>query len=243
MTMNDNSMPEKSSRKCFYSGAALLIVTLVAGAIVGGYFLFEKRPDEKLDIASVQNSSIESCHLTVKDSHQPILEFTLAAEHSETVVTDTEAKEFEQVIMDAYNDVSGGCSDEFKRWMYGISIVDQTVVQHDVLEREAESSISHTFDNEYSLVLRVETLVSCDGCTDDVAFASDYPETFGNMVVSERKLGAGFAAGNVYNAIENYIEQSWETKLSKVTLMTSAGSQIQHMSYYAEPVQVRSTQH
>ena len=233
--MNDNSTPEKRSRKCFYSGALLLVVVLAASSAVVGYFIFKKKNDDTL---SVESSMSEPCHLAVKDAHQPILEITLSAEQSKTMLTDTQAKEFETALLEAYNDASGGCSDEFKRWMYGTSIVDQSLKEHVVLENEGDSSISHTFDSEYSLVLQVETMISCDGCPDDLAFASQYPETFGDVASSNRNLGVGLPLGRFYNALEDIVHTTLKKTITSVKVTPNAGSKIQHMSYYTKTAKV-----
>ena len=244
---------KKSSRNSFsYWGALLLFVALLAGAAVGAYVLVNNSNSNKSselqqqqqEIASSQSasesSSDEPCHLTIKDSHQPILEITLAAAHSETVVTETQAKEFEQAIISSYNDVSGGCSDEFKRWMYGINIIDQTVVEYAVMEKEAESSISHSFDNEYSVVLRLETMISCDGCNNDEAFASVYPTSFGNRASARHLIEGRFNTAEVYDRIEEFVEENLGTRISTLTLIATNAdsSQIQYMSYYEGPVPV-----
>ena len=163
VTKPQKPAPKKNSK----FGVIFLVITLLVGAAFGGYFLFNRNDDRK---SSANLESNEPCILNIKDSHQPILEITLAASHSEAVVSEAQVREVERAIVESYNDASGGCSDEFKRWMYGINVIDQTVLKHAVIEEEAESSISHTFDNEYNLVIRLETMISCDGCVDDVAY-------------------------------------------------------------------------
>lgn len=258
MTSDDDeksvTKPKKSSRKCFsYCGAGLLIVAALVGAAVGGYVLLSNnnntnsKSEQEITASSSQNSASESssgelCHLTIKDSHQPILEITFAAAHSETVVNETEAREFEQAIVNAYNDASGGCSDEFKRWMYGINIVDQTVVEHAVMEKEdTSSSISHTFDNEYSLVLRLETMISCDGCINDEAFASVYPSSFGNRASTRHLSSKGqFNTDKIYDSIDRLAESNFGSKITQIMLIATNEDnlEVKHMSYYEEATPV-----
>jgi len=238
--------PKKNSKLA----VVFLIVTLLVGATIGGYFLLNKINDSKtssdLVVASVQNSvdinSNEPCILKINDSHRPILEITLAASPSKSIVTETEAKEFEQAIVAAYNDESGGCSDEFKRWMYGISVIDQTVLEHVAIEEEAESSISHTFDNEYNLVIRLETMISCDGCADDEAFASVYPASFGSS--GSTRENNVLNARWIYERIESAIETSASSgpRISKMNLImnNANSSQVEHPSYYRAAVSPRS---
>jgi len=217
--------PKKSSK----FGVIFLVITFLVGAAVGGYFLFNKNNDRK---SSANLESNEPCILNIKDSHQPVLEITLAASHSEAVMSETQAREVEKAIVEAYNDASGGCSDDFKRWMYGINVLDQTVLKHAVLEEETESSISHTFDNEYSLVIRLETMISCDGCVDDEAFASVYPPVFGNRAAARHLIFSGdLSAGEIYKNIEINFETTVKKKIFKMNLVTMNS---QHASYYEE---------
>ena len=224
--------PKKNSK----FGVIFLVITFLVGAAVGGYFLFNKINDRK---SSASLESNELCILNIKDSHTPILEITLAASHSEAVVSETQAREVEKAIVEAYNDASGGCSDDFKRWMYGINVLDQTVLKHVVLEEEAESSISKTFDTEYNLVIRLETMISCDGCVDDEAFASVYPPSFGNRASTRHLiLSSGYLSSDkIYEKIVKKVETTFGQKISKMNLITMNS---QHASYYEEAASVSS---
>jgi hypothetical protein len=229
--------PKKNSKL----GVIFLIIALLVGAAVAGYFLFTKKTLEK-SYAAAETFDDKPCILTIKDSHKPVLEMTFAASNSESVLSEEKAKEIEGLVVDSYNVASGGCSDEFKRWMYGINVIDQAIVEHAVLEDEAESSsISHTFDNEYNLVLRLETMISCENCGEDEAFASVYPATFGSRPSARHLNVLKFSSSAVYTQIEKALEGRPDvSKLLKMNLIATLAdsTQVQHASYYEETASV-----
>ena len=216
------TQPMKDTRKKSPKwGIVFLVTTLLVGASVGIYFAVSKN-----------SSADENCILRIKDSHQPVLEITLSSSDSESGLSEIQAKELERSIVDIYNDESGGCSDEYKRWMYGINVIDQSVQKHAVLEEEAESSISHKFDDEYDLVVRFETMISCDDCVDDEAFASVYPEYFGSRA-SRRRLSKKkeLSSQPVVEGIAAAAQSVTGKSLKQVNIETTTA---QHQSYYDE---------
>lgn len=220
------TQPMKDTRKKSSKwGIVFLVTTLLVGASVGVYFAVSKN-----------SSADENCILRIKDSHQPVLEITLSSSDPESDLSEIQAKELERSIVDIYNDESGGCSDEYKRWMYGINVIDQSVQKHAVLEEEAESSISHKFDDEYDLVIRFETMISCDDCVDDEAFASVYPEYFGSRAsrrrLSKKKKNNGPKSSQA--AIEGIAEAAETVTGYSVKQVNVETTTAQHQSYYDE---------
>ena len=207
----------RSKTIAIYVSLAFLVVI----AATGGYFISKKVKNEK-------------CILTIKESHEPTLEVTFAASKSETRLSEEQVKELEQGILEIYNDSSDGCSDEYKRWMYGVSMIDQTVAAHPVIEEESVNSISHQFENEYSLVVRFGTMISCDGCIDDEAFASVYPERFGDLV-SRRHLSGELSAEPTYLGLGRFSSDKGIGKIIQMNLVSRSST---HTSYYDETATV-----
>jgi hypothetical protein len=237
-TTNTNVAPsnekKKESRSMTTKCALAFLVVLVAGsATVGGYFLIQQQKNNNTKINQIQGD--EGCQPTIKELHKPVLEITFASSaQSKQLMNETETKDLEQAILEAYNQASNGCSDEYQRWMYGVNIIDQTLLEKAVMDKEVDSSsISHTFEEEYNLVLRLETIISCDGCTNDEAFASAYPSSFGKRATTngrqldEDKLSN---AGVVYEAVVSNLSEA----IFKMKLTTE--SDMDYTSYYEEEV-------
>ena len=216
----------KSKSIAIYIGVAFLVVV---GAAVGGYFIFNKSSN------TVQN---EACVLEIKDSHEPTLEITFAPTQSDKELSETQVKELERGVLEIYNDSTGGCSGDYRRWMYGINIIDQTVSKHAVIEEEVESSISHKFDNEYNLVVRLGTMISCDGCVDDEAFASVYPTTFGSIESARQLSDSSETLFNAFPTLSQIRSFAMQAQIGEVTQMNLISSAGHHESYYDERASV-----
>jgi hypothetical protein len=217
---------------------AFLFVLVAAGATVGGYFLIQQQKNKNITTKNNNQIQGEGCQPTIKELHKPVLEITLASSaQSKQLMNDTETKNLEQAILEAYNQASNGCSDEYQRWMYGVNIIDQTLLEHAVMENDVDvdsdssSSISHTFEEEYNLVLRLETTISCDGCTNDQAFASVYPSSFGKRATNGRQLNdadSPLGADEIFGRIESNFGKT----ITKMVLTTE--SDMEYTSYYKE---------
>jgi len=75
--------------------------------------------------------------------------------------TDEERTAIESTVQESYNEVSGGCEDEYERFMYQSTLTEQVV--------------STTDDGAPSVVAVIETAISCDNCPPSESFASEYP--------------------------------------------------------------------
>lgn len=193
--------------------AALIgIAILAVGAAVCGYYAI----------------TIKECTRTVQESHNPVLEITFAPTQYEYQLTEAEIQELGKGIMDVYNEECG-CSAEYKRWMYGLSVMDQTTVKRAFIESEAKSSISHKFDNQYNLVVQFGTQISCEGCVDDEAFASEYPSTFGSSDSGRRLSRQGLSAGGIFSGFGGIIERAGLGEVSSMSLITNNA---RHSSQY-----------
>jgi hypothetical protein len=174
---NNTASPPKKSRKTLYI-ASLGLVLAVTGAAVAGFMVAKK--EDRNQVNSQYSITGEFCEPgSVKDTREPLLELSLGVGRLNRMITDEEKREVEKSVMAGFNDASGGCTDPYERWMYGIVMVNQTLVPADVaLEADVDSPLSVTFEEEYNMILKFETIISCDNCTEDEAFASDYPNAF-----------------------------------------------------------------
>ena len=230
---NINVAPSNEKKKEGHSmttkcALAFLVVLVATGATVGGYFLIQQQKNNNTKSNQIQGDG--GCQPTIKELHKPVLAITLASSaQSKQLMDETETKDLEQAILEAYNQASNGCSDEYQRWMYGVNIIDQTLLEKAVMDKEVDSSsISHNFEEEYNLVLRLETTISCDGCTNDEAFASVYPSSFGKRATTNRRqLNEDlFDASSVYNGVV----AKFGGTISQMKLTTE--SDMDHTSYY-----------
>lgn len=178
MKASNNTGPTpKKSRKGLYI-ASFVMALAVTGAAVAGYLVAKK--EDKDEINSEYSITGEFCQPgSIKDTREPLLELSLAAGRLNRLLTEEEKRVAEKSVLAGFNDASGGCTDPYERWMYGIVMVNQTLVPaHVALEADGNSSLSHTFEEEYNMVLKFETIISCDNCTVNEAFASEYPPSF-----------------------------------------------------------------
>ena len=83
--------------------------------------------------------------------------------------TAKEQEVVEQVVLEAYNEVSGGCRDIYERWMYQSNIVNQTI-----------AAPTDDYDYDYGLslpevIVELEMDISCYDCPTEQEFASIFP--------------------------------------------------------------------
>ena len=89
-----------------------------------------------------------------------------------------EKEELEKAVTDGFNQVSDGCADQFQRWMYNATLVEQKLHQ-DMVLTDKTTRLQNTFEGTSTLVVQFATKISCNGCSEIEAFASSYPTTFG----------------------------------------------------------------
>lgn len=174
---NSSSSGSRKSRRNLYLGCCAMTLAL-AGAAVAGFLVATKEDERALN--SQYSITGDFCQPgSIKDTREPLLELSLSAGTMNRLVTDQEKKQLEKSVLAGFNDVSGGCTDEYERWMYGAVLVNQTLVNpHVALEADGTGALSHTLTEEFTLLLQFETIISCDNCTEEEAFASEYPSSF-----------------------------------------------------------------
>jgi hypothetical protein len=62
----------------------------------------------------------------------------------------------------------------------GTKLVNQSLEPLYYLAKDENGALIVTFAEKFTNRIRFQTFISCDGCPDDEAFASEYPESFGN---------------------------------------------------------------
>lgn len=110
----DRVLSQKKKRRvlCF-GGLALALILVVS---LGSYGIANKKSGTST--LSSMTSSAFCQPATIKDTKEPYLELMLFAD-SNRLVNDMEAKFLEDAVMEGYNEASGGCTDEYERWIYG----------------------------------------------------------------------------------------------------------------------------
>jgi hypothetical protein len=243
--------PPKKSRKGLYI-ASLVMVVALSGAAVAGYLVAKK--DENV-VNSQYSMTGNFCQPgSVKDTREPILELALTVGRMNRSVTAEEQKEIEKSVLAGFNDASGGCTDPYERWMYGIVMVNQTLTPHAALAATGNSAISHTFvQQEYHMILKFETIISCNNCTEDEAFASNYPSSFSAVYddddEDEEDEGAGARALGDFTgervqlsaaAVVENIERNLRARLpdlgqiTEATILTHGSATSAHLSRAAD---------
>jgi hypothetical protein len=126
---------------------------------------------------------------TIESSRSLTLEIHLS--RLDRLANDSESVALEAAVIEGFNQVSGGCYDEYRRWMYNATLVNQTLIHEMLLQSDDNSTV---LDNETTtesillrdgtvagattLVFHFELSISCAGCSIEEAFASQYPQTF-----------------------------------------------------------------
>lgn len=60
--------------------------------------------------------------------------------------------------------------------------------------------MSATFAEEYTHVVKFQTVISCNGCSDEEAFATEYPESFGDLTDGDFRRKLRFDGSRILDA-------------------------------------------
>lgn len=124
-------------------------------------------------------------------------------------------------------------------------MVNQTTEPLYYVREDENGTMTTTFTEKYSHVIRFQTIISCDGCPDDEAFASEYPASFGGLDDGESRRALRFdgenarplSAGLVLSQIEEKISTAIPDigRIGEATILTESEETAKHMrsSYYA----------
>ena len=167
------------------------ILLLLGGVGVGSYFLAKHLMSEKQNINTTLSSSTATasnptattpgfCQPDIGDIHEPLLELHVNAGHlahfDDSRLDSEQIKLLEHAVTDGYNAASGGCTDVFERFMVGSLLKSHNVTEN--VDGENENGFTVEFSGMKTLILNLETVISCQGCPDDEAFATNYPSTY-----------------------------------------------------------------
>ncbi|KAL3942549.1 MAG: hypothetical protein SGARI_000230 [Bacillariaceae sp.] len=185
----------RSCRKWLIALVAFLLVGLICG-MVAYHFVSKSKEKELSTVTSVQSSTDGSGGFSVdlsgecqdgmiEERHSPHLAVVIRGLDSALDVS--EQRDLEEAVWIGYNNVSQGCNDTYHRWMYNVKMVNQTVLQNVVME-DGTTPLQTLFDGVSNLLVHFEMKISCNGCSEENAFASIYPSTFGPNASSWRRL-------------------------------------------------------
>jgi hypothetical protein len=209
----DNTDQQTKRRRMLLIGGAIL---LVAGAVIGSYFL--------ATYIKSQKSASEHCELPIKDVREPLLEFNIEAGSFQRELNAAEIDGLERAITDGYNAASGGCTDEFKRFMVGSVLKQQSVVDN-TFENGENSAIAVEFDAQNTLLLQFETVISCDGCAPDNAFASKYPSSYdsGRRELRKSTLDAAVIMEEIERRVKDVVPELGDIIEAKIAAQQDGG--------------------
>ena len=188
--LKDGDLRKNSRRKKVLRYGGILILAVTFFALVGS-FLAQK-------YAKTEGQS-QSCQLgVVQETKTPQLEIYMTGVSQ--LLSETEKQEVEQALTEGYNDASGICSDEYQRWMYNASLVNQEVHEKLVFTDQA-TRLENAFLDTPTLVTRFETKISCNQCADETAFSSIYPAFFGEQEHGRQLTNEAFSRLNAADAL------------------------------------------
>lgn len=178
---------------CWYLLLTVLVLLVAALIGMGGFLttkaLLQKQNDSSKDASSGVTNCVPEM---IKDTMKPLLELYMAG--PTRLADEAESADLKQAVLAGFNQAADGCNDKYERWMYGAHLVNQTLLHNSVLVEEmtdgvgsfrnASNPLENHFEDGFTLVARFRMIISCDGCSEDSAFASEYPESFGDDPVS-----------------------------------------------------------
>jgi hypothetical protein len=116
------------------------------------------------------------------------------------------------------------------------------------IDRHENGTLSTTFADEYTHVLHFQTYISCDACAEDEAFASEYPDSFGDFTENGDHRNLHLDSSQVLNAglIFTTIDHKFSAavpeigRVGEVSVLPEQRSLRRHMrSYYFNEEVVR----
>jgi hypothetical protein len=197
MILEDDSNRKRRKRTI----CTVLIAAVLASLFFVIVFFTTQHVQEKKAATAINSD----CFLGVKETREPQLEIFFTGLSREP--TDEETNQLKAAVMKGYNEVAGGCDDEYQRWMYQADLVSATV-HNDIIMDENTSSLHNLFEDVSAFVARFDTKISCDGCPEDEVFASVYPPMFGAATVgpsNRRRASDQLNAAEIVLAIEREV--------------------------------------
>jgi hypothetical protein len=226
---DDDFVFEKSNKrkkKCLLCSTLFVFALVVF--IAAAAPLAAKRANEARS-SRAAFAQVEACEAgIVQHSKDPQLEFYMLGIQEKA--DDSQISFMEDALVASFNEVSGRCSDKYQRWMFKASLTSQEIVRN-IGFTEHASSLENVFEEQLTLVARFQTNISCAGCTDEEAFASVYPSSFGhtasddsvherslNDLEPEDALNAALIVLTIERAMQNMFEEL--NGFEEVTIMS-----------------------
>jgi hypothetical protein len=187
-------------KRCLWALAVLVLALIILFMSV----FVSRNSHEKRAIAAAE-AQAGTCQpgVILKDTFEPRLRLIITG-LSEYPTAD-EVGVLEQAIAEGYNHASGGCSDEFERFMYQVTMVNQTLESHLVLT-DKTTRLENIFEETSVLTTDFHTKISCDGCSSEVAFASEYPSSFGILTSTKRSRNTDTGYRRDLALLERFLE-------------------------------------
>jgi hypothetical protein len=184
---------------------ALVVVAIVLASTISK----KNRQTETYGQFSEANGALDimgsGCSV-VQDIKEPKLELYFKVSDPTRLFNAEEITSLEAAIVEGYNSKSLGCDgDEYNRFVYSCSLIHQDSSNY-ITSSEDFHSVEALFDCK----------ISCDGCTDENAFASEFPS-------SGRYLSEDLKAAEIMAEISNRMGVSTSFgELIGVTITMSA---------------------
>jgi hypothetical protein len=173
----------------------ILCISVILVAAVGSYFLASSLMNDSNTVTVMSSNAY--CQPDMGETYQPILELYISASHLNRQINAQQTSTLENAITEGYNIASGGCIDEFQRFMVGSILTNKTMI-----DNVADNGATKT------LILEFETVISCDGCTEEESFASRYPSSYDHSRRTVRNLAnEPLDAGIIMTEIEKRFQQ------------------------------------
>ena len=123
-------------------------------------------------------------------------------------------------------------------------MVNQTIEPLYYVRQDENGTLMTTFTEKYSHIIRFQTIISCDGCPEDEAFASEYPASFSRMTSGDMRRGLrldgekihSLSAGLVLSQIERKVIAALPDigRIGEATILTQSEQPAKHLksTYY-----------
>jgi hypothetical protein len=123
-------------------------------------------------------------------------------------------------------------------------LVNQTIEPLYYVREDENGTFTTTFTEKYSYIIRFQTIISCDGCPEDEAFASEYPSSFSRMPAGDMRRALRLddktthllSAGLVLSQIEQKLIAAVPDigRIGEATILTESEKTAKHLksTYY-----------
>lgn len=100
-------------------------------------------------------------------------------------------------------------------------MVNQTIEPLYYVREDENGTFTTTFTEKYSHLIWFQTIISCDGCPEDEAFASEYPDSFDRISSGDMRRALRLDGENIHSLNAGVVLSQIEQKL--ITVMPEIG--------------------